>query len=87
MYFSMIVTRDSRSSDLERSGTSDDEIHRIIVADMAPAVREAILEVFGSIKTMMIELFYECYTVVTKAASTSAITTVAITRPHGGDSM
>ena len=40
-------------------GTSDEEIRRIIAKEVAATIREAIPEMFGSIKTMLIETFDE----------------------------
>ena len=53
----MVGTRHNPKS----SGTSDEEIHRIIHEEVAAAIREAIPEMFGSIKTTLIETFDERY--------------------------
>ena len=44
------------------------------------AIREAVPEVFGSIKTTMIEMFSERYVVVFEAAATTATIAVATAR-------
>ena len=60
--FSMVViTQGSESRDPERSGTNDDDIRRIITVDVVAATREEIPEIFGSVKTILIELLDECY--------------------------
>lgn len=68
-------------------GIGDDKIHKIIETKASAAVREAIPEVFRFIKTVMIEMFDECYVVVTKAAATIATTTISAVRSHMADSM
>lgn len=45
----VVTTIGLASSDLDRSDTSDDGIHRIIVAKVAASMREAIPGMFGSI--------------------------------------
>lgn len=52
----MVFTRGLGSIRSERHGDSDDEICRIVDAEAATTVKEAIPEVFGSIKTVMIEI-------------------------------
>ena len=44
------------------------------------AVKEAIPEVFGSVNTMMIKMFDECYAILTKATVVVATTGFAIAR-------
>lgn len=85
MYFSMVFTQGLGSSDLERQGIIDDEILRVITVEVAKTFREAIPEVFGYIKTMMIKLFDEHYVVFTEFVATATTTSVPTTRPHGGD--
>lgn len=83
--FSMVmITRGSSSSDPERSGTSDEEILRIIAAMLTTTMREAIPEMFKYVKTTLIDLFNKHYTVFTKVATVAATTSVATVRPHGG---
>ena len=41
------------------SGRSDEEIRRMIHEEVVAAIREAISEMFGSIKTTLIETFDE----------------------------
>lgn len=53
----------------------------IIVIKVAVTIMEAILEVFGSIKTVMIELFHNCYAVVTKIVVATATMVIVIARP------
>lgn len=57
----------------------------IIVAKVAATVKEAILEVFGFIKTTMIEKFDEHYVVVTDAVFVAATVVVVVLMSHGGD--
>lgn len=59
VYFSLLYTRGSSSNGSERQGINDDEIHRIIAADMVVAIREAISKVFRFINTVMIKMFDE----------------------------
>lgn len=82
MYFSMVFTRGSCSRGLERQGSSDDEIRRIISVGVVVTVPEAIPEVFGSIKTMMIEMFDERYVVVIEVVVAATTATVIAARPH-----
>lgn len=51
----VVTTQGSGSSDLERPSSSDDEICGIISIEVAATMREAILEMCGSIKTTLIE--------------------------------
>lgn len=83
--FSMVmITRGSSSSDPERPGTSDKEILRIISAEVATPMREAIPEMFKSVKTTLIDLFDKRYTAFTEVAIAAATTSVATARLHGG---
>ena len=66
------------------SGTSDEEILMIILEEEATTTREVIPEMFGSIKTMLFEIFDERYVVVTEAAATVATTVIVAARPHWG---
>ena len=53
------------------SGTSDEKIRRLIHEEVAAAIQAEISEMFGSIKTMLIETFDERYAA---AATTAAFT-------------
>ena len=57
----MVYTRGSRSraGGLARPGLTNDEIQELISTKVIAAIQVAILEVFRSIKTMMVELFDE----------------------------
>lgn len=83
-YFSVVCTRVSSSSSSKRQGINNDEICRIIAAKVAVVAREAIPELLGSVKTAMIKIFDESYTVVTKVAATAVIGAM---KSHGGDLM
>ena len=63
-------------------GTSDEEIHRIIAEELAADIREAIPDMFGYIKTSIIETFDECYAAVKEAAAV-ATAALAAARPQG----
>ena len=65
------------------SGVSDDEICMMIHDEVATAIREAILEMFGSIKTTLIETFDERYVAITEADAAAATNTVTTARPQG----
>lgn len=56
----------------------DDDIWEMITTHVTMIVREAITEVFGSIKTTMIKLFEERYAIVTEAAATATIAAMGI---------
>ena len=58
-------------------------IHEEVVA----AIRAEILEMFGSIKTTLIETFDKRYAAVTEAASATTTAAVVAARPQGGDSL
>ena len=45
---------------------------------------ETIPDMFGSIKTAMIEVFDERYAAVTEVATVTATTTIFTATPHGG---
>ena len=83
----VVTTRGSCSSDQERLGSSDDKIRMIIATKFATSMREAILEMFGYIKTTLIKQFDECYDAITKVVVAATTITVATARPHGRDSM
>ena len=61
----MVGTRHTPAS----SGVSDDEIRRMIHDEVAAAKREAIPDMFGSIKTNLSEMFDERYDAVPEAAA------------------
>ena len=65
----------------ESSGDSHDEICWMIHDKVATTIREAIPEMFGSIKTTLIETFDERYAAVTKAPAAAVTAVVAATRP------
>ena len=54
---------------------------------MAISIREAILEMSRSIKTMLIETFDERYDAITEVATVAATATLAAAMPQGGDSL
>ena len=60
----------------ESSGVSDEEIRRLIHEEVAANIRAEIPEIFGSIKTTLIETFDERY-----AALSDAAVVVAAARP------
>lgn len=77
----MTITVGSRSGARgpERPGLTDEEIRDMITTQVTMAVRKDILEVFGSIKTMIIEKFYKRYATVTEAVAVVATTNVVTT--------
>ena len=54
----------------------DDKIREIISTEVATAVHRSMMEMFGSIKTAMIELLDDHYTALSEAAVVVAIVTV-----------
>lgn len=56
----------------ERTVPSDEEICGIIVANVAVAIWEEIPELFGSVKTTLIEKFYRCYAAIMQDAAVIA---------------
>lgn len=66
---------------------SEEELRQMIHEEVAAAIRAEIPEMFGSIKTTLIETFDERYTEVTEAATVVATAAVAAARPQGGDSL
>ena len=58
----MLVTLGSGSSDPKRASFCDDKIRRIIVAEVAATIREAIPDMFWSITTMLIAGVISCGT-------------------------
>ena len=79
-----MTTRGSVPSDQKRSDSIDGEMCMIISIMVTTMMREAIPEMFGSIKNTLIEQFDECYTVITKFVVVEATAVDAATRPHGG---
>ena len=71
----------------ESSGVSDEEIRRLIHEEVVAAIRAEIPEMFGDIKTTLIETFDERYAALTEAAAAAAIAAVAAAGPQGGDSL
>ena len=71
----------------ESSGASDEEIRRIIHEEVAAAIRAEIPEMFGSIKTTLIETFDERYAALLGADVVAATAVIAATRPQGGDAL
>ena len=59
----------------------------MIHEEVAAAIHVEIPEMFGSIKTTLIETFNERYATVTEAAAAAATTSVVAARPQGGDSL
>ena len=55
--------------------------------EVAAAIRAEIPEMFGSIKTTLIETFDERYAALTDAAVAAATAVVAAARPQGGDAL
>ena len=71
----------------ESSGTREEEIRRIIQEEVAAAIRAEIPEMFGSIKTTLIETFDERYAALSEAAAAAATAAIAAARPQGGDAL
>lgn len=69
--------------DLERLGTTNEEIYKIIGVEVAAKIREAILNMFVSIKTMFTMMFDKCYGVIIEVT----IAPIAATGLPGGGSM
>ena len=59
----------------------------MIHKEVATAIRAEIPEMFGSIKTTLMETFDERYAALTEAAATAATAVVAAATPQGGDSL
>ena len=81
MCFSMVVTQGSGSNNPKRPSASNDEIGKIIVAEVAATIREAIPEMFGFVRTILIETFYERYAAITEADVAAATATLDAVRP------
>ena len=65
----------------EASGVSDEELRQMIHNEVATAIRAEISEMFGSIKTTLIETFDERYATVIEAIAAAATAPVAAARP------
>ena len=55
----------------------------MIHEEVAVAIRAEIPEMFGSIKTTLMETFEERYATLTEAAAAAATAAVAVARPQG----
>ena len=73
----MVGTRQTSGT----SDTRDEEIRRIIQEEVAAAIRAEIPEMFGSIKTTLIETFDEKYAALSEAVVVAATAAIAETRP------
>ena len=71
----------------ETNDVSDEELRQMIHDEVAAAIRAEIPEMFGFIKTTLIETFNERYATVTEAAVVAATAAVAAARPQGGNSL
>lgn len=63
----------------ERPSLTNDDIHDMIATQVTVSVWKVILEFFGSIKTMMIELFNERYVALTDTNIVVATIVIAVT--------
>lgn len=81
MCFSVVVTWALGSNEPDRPSSSDEEIRRIVSAEVAMAIRGDILETFGSIMNILVENFDERYATVTEVTAVVAIAVVATARP------
>ena len=63
------------------SRSSDEKIRRMIHEEVAATIRTEILEMFGSIKTTLIQTFYERYASITEADAAATTIAVVATRP------
>ena len=59
------------------------DIRQMIHEEVAAAIRAEIPEMFGSIKTTLMETFEERYAALTEAAAAAATAAVAAARPQG----
>ena len=77
----MLYFRDIMVGKRHRPGTnrvSDEELRQMIHEEVAAEIRAEIPEMFGSIKTTLIETFDEIYAAVTEAAAAVTTTAVAV---------
>lgn len=64
---------------MDRLGLTDDYLRELIAAEVSSTIQRATQELFGSIKTTMIELFDERYALVSEVvAATTTVDVVAI---------
>ena len=68
-------------------GVSDEELRQMIHDEVAAAIRAEIPEMFGSIKTTLIETFDERYAALSDVVVVAATAAVAAARPQGGDAL
>ena len=66
-------------------GVSDEELRQMIHDEVAAAIRAEIPEMFGSIKTTLIETFDKRYAALSDVVVAAATAAVAAARPQGGD--
>ena len=79
----MVGTRQTSGT----SDTRDEEIRRIIQEEVVAAIMAKIPEMFGSIKTTLIETFNERYAALSDVDVAAATAAVAAARPQGGDAL
>lgn len=86
--FSMVVKRgsDSLVDGLKRPGLSGDEIQELIATPVTVVVREAIPEMSGSVKTILVEMFDEHYVANTEDATAVATSSISVVRLQSGGS-
>ena len=63
---------------------TNDQIQEFISIKVATLVWSSIPKMFGSIKTVMIELFDDCYTSPTETAIELAIVDITVAKGRGG---
>lgn len=87
--FSMAISRrfGSGVGVLNKLGLTDEEIHEVITTHVTMDVRVGIQEVFGSIKTSMIDMFNKCYAAVSKGAAVIATAAIAVAGLQGRGAM
>lgn len=76
----MVAIRGSRSgaSGTKKTIPSDEEIRGIIVAELAMAIRQVILELFGLVNTMLIDEFDEPYATVIQVVASASLDVVTV---------
>lgn len=74
----------SGASSTTRAGPSDEEIRRITACRVPKAIREVIMELFGSVKTALIEEFDQRYAAITQASAAATTSTVTIVGSQRG---
>lgn len=75
------------TSGLDRLGLSDDEIVDLISTQVTSTIKEAIPELFDSIKTRLIDMFNNPYADVTNISVATTIIIVAAGVPQRGGQM